>query len=400
MLKKLIVCAFALSFILTAFASCKLNKSNDQNSPNQADNSQAVSVVYQEGVSDTSVAEEIWQSVLYSFDTIAKINSDAEEQAAREIVIGNTNRRISSKANELLEIEREANNCEYPMFLIYSDGNSLACVFDDNAEAKSMLLEYLLENEIPENLFKHSKGVLYVNDIISVQEAKDEVAVSKAWSAIEEKVGSEITKELKALYSLYTDDIISWFANLYEPYVCICDGECKHTQYCDGGGYYYSNSGRNTPGYLPDIESTHQALGWISASGMTGGAHYNTVIPDWMEKQIVRFIKSRQDPNGYFYHPQWSKDAINNNTSRRTRDLQWALSTLEGFGAIPTYDINGVKGDGILYDGTPLSDIAATSSVHLTEKLIASKAVRVSKIISADATLPSYLVDADGMRMK
>ena len=410
MLKKLIVCAFALTFILTAFASCKVKKdesnnlsSSDQNSSNQnasdqADNSQAVSVVYPEGLSDAYVAEEIWRSVLYSFDTITKFNSDAEEQAAREIVIGNTNRRISSKASELLEIEREANNCEYPMFLIYSDGNSLACVFDDNAEARSMLLEYLSENRIPENLFKHSKGVLYVNDIISVQEAKDEVTVSKAWSAIEEKVGSEITKELKALYSLYTDDIISWFANLYEPYVCVCDGECKNTQYCGGGGYYYSNSGRNTPGYLPDIESTHQALGWISASGMTGGAHYNTVIPDWMEKQIVRFIKSRQDPNGYFYHPQWSKDAINNNTSRRTRDLQWALSTLEGFGAFPTYDINGVKGDGILYDGTPLSDIAATSSVHLIEKLIASKAVGVSKIISVDATLPSYLVDADGMR--
>ncbi len=394
MLKKLIACAIALSVILTVFASCKTNKGDG----NDQQNSQAVSVIYSEGASDTSLAEEVWRSVNYEFDLRPRFASDAEAQAGREIVIGNTSRRISAKAFELLETEREKNNCDYPMFLIYSDGNSLAYVFDDNAEASSMLLEYLLENRISENLFKHSKGVIYVNDIVSIQEAKDKVTVANAWSVIENKVGSEITKELKALYSLYTDDIISWFANLYEPNVCICEGECQSTQYCGGGGYYYSNSGRNTPGYLPDIESTHQAIGWISASGMTGGGHYNTVIPDWMEKQIVRFIKSRQDPNGYFYHPQWSKDSINNNTSRRTRDLSWALSTLEGFGAFPTYDINEVKGDGILYDGTPLSDLVATSSAHLTERLIASKVCAVSKVIPTDASLPSYLVDADGMR--
>jgi len=415
MLKKLTVCALALSFILTAFVSCKVNSgaggnqgssdqgssdqgSSDQGSSDQTEKLQTVSVVYRDGAADTSLAEQIWQRVLYAFDNVAKINSDAEEQAAREIVIGITNRRISSKANELLEAEREKNNCEYPMFLIYSDGNSLACVFDEHQEAKNMLLEYLVENGIPEKLFSHTKGVLYVNDIVSFQEEKDEATVSEAWSVVEEKIGSGITEELKALYSLYTDDVISWFANLYEPCVCICDGECKNTQYCGGGGYYYSNSGRNSPGYLPDIESTHQAISWISAAGMTGGAHYNTVIPDWMEKQIVRFLKSRQDPNGYFYHPQWGKDAIDNNTSRRTRDLQWALSTLEGFGASPTYDINGVKGDGILYDGTPLSELVVPSSTHLTKRLTASKAVAVSAVIPTDARLPSYLVDADGMR--
>ena len=53
MLKKLIVCAFALTFILTAFASCKAHKdegnsqnSSNQNGSDQADVSQAVAVVY------------------------------------------------------------------------------------------------------------------------------------------------------------------------------------------------------------------------------------------------------------------------------------------------------------------------------------------------------------------
>lgn len=419
MLKKLIACAIALSVILTAFVSCEINQGEDGNPPSssdQADNSggqqspsdkpddsqvgapQSVAVVYPEGASDTSMANVIWQTVRNEFDGAVYFNSDAKEQSEREIVIGNTSRRISSKAKSLLDTERERSNCDYPMFLIYSDGSSLACVFDDNADARDMLLEYLTENKIPENLFELSKGVIYVNDIVSVQEKKDEITLANAWSVIEEEVGSEITNELKALYSLYSDDIISWFANLYEPCVCVCEGECKNTQYCGGGGYYYSNSGRNTPGYLPDIESTHQALGWISASGMTGGWHYNTVIPDWMEKQVVRFIKSRQDPNGYFYHPQWSKEAINNNTSRRTRDLQWALATLEGFGVAPTYNINDVKGDGILYDGTPISDTTTVSSRHLTERLSASEAICVSKIVNANAALPSYLVDANGMR--
>ncbi|MBO5316202.1 MAG: hypothetical protein J6B48_07230, partial [Clostridia bacterium] len=402
MFKRFLICILALTVLTSVFVSCSHNDTDvtdgNKNPPEKAPTESSVAVVYPEGSSDISIAEEIWSTVVYAFDSVANLNSDAATKADREILIGNTNRRLTAKALELLEEERASSNCEYPMFLIYSDGNSLACVYDESSEAKNMLLSYILENKIPENLFKLSSGLIYVNDIITVQEAEDKVTVANAWDRVENKVGSEITKELRSLYALYTDDIISWFANLYEPYVCICDGECKNTQYCGGGGYYYSNSGRNTLGYLPDIESTHQAISWISASGMTGGAHYNTVIPDWMEKQIVRFLKSRQDPNGYFYHPQWTKESIDNNTSRRTRDLQWALSTLEGFGAFPTYDINGVKGDGILYDGTPLSDIAATSSVHLTEKLIASKAVGVSRIIQIDATLPSYLVDADGMR--
>ena len=411
MLKKLLICVLVLVTLTCVFTSCKGDDGGNNSAPNTGTNTNPgggqqtpdeslpyVSVVYSQGSFDSEVAEKIWTSVLYSFEGLTRLNSDAESEHEREIVVGNTNRRISAKANELLEEYRAKFGYEYPMFLVYSDGNSLACIYDDNEEAKKMLLEYLLNNDIAKNLYELKSGVIYYNDVVSYQDEKDRVVVEEAWNEVEAKVGSEITKELKALYSLYTDDIISWFANLYEPYVCVCDGECQKTQYCGGGGYYYSNSGRNTPGYLPDIESTQQALGWISASGMTGGYHYNTVIPEWMEEQIVRFIKARQDPNGYFYHPQWSKEAIDNNVSRRTRDLSWALSILEGFGYSPTYDINGVEGDGILYDGTPLGDTAPTSLMHLTERLKNSKAYSVSKVVSANSSLPSYLVDADGMR--
>ena len=48
------------------------------------------------------------------------------------------------------------------------------------------------------------------------------------------ELADEIYKSIKNIYELYTDDMISWMANLYDP---------------DTGGLYYSNSARNTIGY-------------------------------------------------------------------------------------------------------------------------------------------------------
>ena len=83
-----------------------------------------------------------------------------------------------------------------------------------------------------------------------------------------------------------------------------------------------------------------------------------------MHAEIVRFIKSMQDPNGFFYHPQWTKELTDSRLSRRARDLRWCTRLLSEFGAKPTYDTpNGVKGDGLDVNGNPVSKIQLTTPI-------------------------------------
>ena len=52
---------------------------------------------------------------------------------------------------------------------------------------------------------------------------------------------------------MYGTKTYEWLAGLWEPEI---------------GGFYYSNSGRDYEGFLPDIESTCQALHQVQTLGM------------------------------------------------------------------------------------------------------------------------------------
>ena len=150
------------------------------------------------------------------------------------------------------------------------------------------------------------------------------------WQELADKTTPELSEAMRELYSLYSDELVDWFAGLYDTEI---------------GGYYYSQSARdnektvfNDKEYLllPDAESTCQALGFWSGTGMaekTGGT-YVSALPDWMKEDIADYIYGLQDPDGYFYHPQWGK---NISLSRRARDFNWSVSMLENFGRKPKY---------------------------------------------------------------
>ena len=150
------------------------------------------------------------------------------------------------------------------------------------------------------------------------------------WQELADKTTPEISLAMRELYSIYSEELIDWFAGLYD---------------IDVGGYYYSQSARdnektvfNDKEYLllPDAESTCQALGFWASTGMAekcGGA-YASALPEWMKKDIANYIYNLQDPDGYFYHPQWGK---NISLSRRARDFNWSLSMLKNLGREPKY---------------------------------------------------------------
>ncbi len=136
----------------------------------------------------------------------------------------------------------------------------------------------------------------------------------------EKTLGKEAVCELRNLYSIYDERMYIWLAGLWQPEI---------------GGFYFSKSGRDTEGFLPDIESTAQALNFIETSGLTLGKSYIEAAPEAMRAALEKFVKGLQDPDdGYFYHPQWGKNII---TARRGRDLSWSLGLLRKLGVKPDY---------------------------------------------------------------
>ena len=148
------------------------------------------------------------------------------------------------------------------------------------------------------------------------------------WKKLAEVVGGEAGENLvaamKDLYAVYTPDVIDWFVSLYDV---------------KEGMYYYSASARDNEEreykgetYLlrPDIESTCQALGFMETSGMADDfdRDLSKALPKWMQDDIANKIYSLQDPDGYFYNPQWGKKVT---LGRRARDLMWSNSILRRF---------------------------------------------------------------------
>ena len=140
---------------------------------------------------------------------------------------------------------------------------------------------------------------------------------------VREAYGDEITNALRSLYDLYDESNYIWLAGLWEPEI---------------GGFYFSEGGRDTEGFLPDIESTVQATRFLEASGLNSSCPGNSTsaaTPERMREKLLSFTRSLQDPeDGYFYHPQWKKRI---STQRRGRDLGWSVSLFREFSEKPLY---------------------------------------------------------------
>ena len=143
-------------------------------------------------------------------------------------------------------------------------------------------------------------------------------------------IGEDGVLAFKSHMDTLGEELFVWLAGLWEPSV---------------GGFYYSNSAREEECFLPDVESTAQALGWMEGCCMFEdyGNDYTKALPPDMLRSILDFVKGLQSSeDGYFYHPQWGKDI---KLSRRSRDLSWALGIIKAMGDVPFYDSpNGVKG--------------------------------------------------------
>ena len=303
---------------------------------------------------------------------------DESEDEGHEIIFGESNRRASERAYRSLKMIDRSSDF-HVRYSVYALGNSLAIAYDDefNAYALNQVVKKLVDEVFAGNKnLKLTSGVVIEGTVSVLEEAKarDAEYEKNAWAAVEEALGSENRALIDALhryYSIYNGEVATWLANLYDPEI---------------GGFYYSNSARDNHGYAPDIESTGQALGFISNMAHLSGANYSSVLSKEILDDIGAYIKSLQDPDGYFYNYQWTK--ISHGTSRLARDLSSAVGILKSVGLKPTYDTPlGDKGDGKVYE---LPDAAV--SVWPTA-LASSTATMVSKVVlTAHA---EYLENAD-----
>ncbi len=318
--------------------------------------------------------------------------TDDNPESSNEFVVGRCNRESSRAAYALLE-QAPRENLFNVRFSIYSAGNSVAIAYDDDAIGYEQYIvntataffesRYVTRGE-PLNL---AAGESYVGsiDLMEYQNNADAMLRSELWSDFERIAGAEAAAVLREKYDeLYSaDGLVNWFANLFDTEI---------------GGFYYSNAARdnydvafNYSRYqlLPDIESTAQALGFINSSGMIlNMGSIKDALPEWMRLAIIKFIKERQDPGGYFYHPQWTHAMVDKELSRRGRDLTNAVSVLEQLGAKPTYETpSGAKGDGLLWDGTPVPVSALTLPIDIP------RAAAVSFVTATASAVPSHLKD-------
>ena len=385
MFKKLIVTVTILTLTVASLAACSLFKKN--NTPNNGPENIEAATLWNVGTSvnvladknaSSDVVNELYSALSYAIEgapTLLPLDSQVGEC---ELLIGNTGREISNRAYEKLDRLDTVEKYD-SRWLILCEEKTVAIVYDDDDEdvALGYAADYFLENCIKENGVSAEAGIV-AKDVFNLKEhfqAIDDVEIEGKWAELEMRAGAEITSAIRGLYEMYSDDMILWMADLYDPAI---------------GGFYYSNSARDTVGYLPDGDSTYQVLALLQGSGAFTDMEQ---IPENIRAEIVKWIKGLQNKNGYFYHPQWGVALTDIRTSRRSRDLSRCVAVLRMFGAKPTYDTpTGVKGDGILADGSvvPQSSLSApitSSAVAAVSKVIATEASKVA--------VPEHLVDKE-----
>ncbi len=366
-------------------------------------------IVIGEGVSE-NLAYNLQSSIDFERGGSKPTNvvSASVEEHKHEIVIGDTDRSISRVAQSHLERIDKSKDSDLA-FLIYSDGFSVAIVFDDDDRrvTEEKAIEYFMDNYVVSELIA-AKGDLYEYSYDIIEDhyrVLDDEYRDNQWEALRkvlpEDIADEFVSAMKSLYGLYSADVVTWFANLYEPNICVCYGlygenECQNTPYCGNAGIYYSNSGRDTIGYLPDLESTSQALGFMESSGMSYmfGNRYKNWLPDDIKMKFGLFAQQLQHEDGFFYHPQWGRDYIINNQkdSRRARDLGHAQNLLGLAGLKPFYTTpTGVEGsnpDTVSY--TDLTAPFGRSTVSAVSKVILT-AGNYAEHLENEKTFREYL---------
>lgn len=383
-MKKSLLLIIMLFVMIGLLVSCsgESDKDNEDNSQtdNGADNGSG-------GDTDISGGDTVWSA---DVDTVVVVNDEqifvlstdltshlykmtekspivrGESQAGRhEIILGRIDgNAISSKAykrlDEYADLEGLA-DLQQSAWLIYAEGGSLAVAYSDTY-SKMEAINYIINNYKAQTFAPKggvlAKNIFSISDKISDLRAEEQAADMEN---IGKLLGADALNSFKKLYGLFDEELYIWLANLWCP---------------DNGGFYYSASARNNEGFLPDLESTGQALNTLVRSGLASAYEdeWAKMLPDSVKAKLLSFAKDMQAEDGYFYHPQWGTSV---NRSRRGRDAGWARTIITNLGGKPNYPY--------------ISDTSVELSSLITRRLNSGSSVQaVSRVVAVAATDEIY----------
>ena len=282
---------------------------------------------------DTTVAAPVREAFYQAYGKMCSVYDDTETASGTLIVLGETSHPATAYAKEQLRKQLSSSSyddaggyiiCEY-------EGNVAVwwtSVYFADAAIGRLIDDYVAKKAVP---LAASHKYSEVDSTLAFRKAQELAHRDSLFAEVSEELGADVALSLRKLYDLYDDGLYKWMANLYDPGV---------------GGYYYANSALENGGYLPDLESTKQALAFLMDSGMLnsyGGnmKALNSALPVEMRDSLIGFVHSLQSSyDGYYYHPQWPAVA-----DSRSRDVNWAVQILEAFGEKPLYTTStGVQG--------------------------------------------------------
>lgn len=378
--------------MMLAFSSCKKKPSTEEPSTENESESEApveqsnclwspkteTSIVFDDDF-DNDLILAISDHIYSVAGIFANFSKEADPTGnSRELIIGKIDSEVSRLAYEALEEKLDLQGAgEYSGFVIYGLNNSVAIAYTDAYVQDDAF--YALTELFADDVAEVKKGILYSEcekTTAFIAEKRNEL-LSERFDELEEKLPEETVTALRNLYSsYYNEDLYIWAANLYDPEL---------------GAFYYSNSARNTEGFLPDLESTSQLLGYLLIrSGILVDYEndYTKAFSDEMLEKLANFVLDMQsEEDGFFYHPQWETDIT---LSRRGRDLKWATTILKALKVAPYYDTpDGLKGS----IGAP----GGVASVSLTESLRKSTVSAVSKVVPTSA-IPTHMKSEEAFK--
>ncbi len=356
-MKKLLTLVLMLVVFTTALVSCDFSGNSEKLWSTQFD-----TVIVADATADDvkPIVNHVYNLTMKSPALVAPSTAKADH----EIVIGDVGRDISdsaySKFDRFVDVDSIADEGQ-SAYLIYAEGGSIAIAYSD-IYARDAAITYVVENLTTVDVAPKGTLVRKMFNTLDFIDAYREAQREQQFAELEETLGIPATEMLKNIYSLYGSDLYIWLANLYDP---------------DIGGFYYSNSARDNEGYLPDIESTVQALHIIDNSELSVkyANGWVDLLSDEMKAEMLAFAKGLQSAtDGYFYHPQWGTSI---GSSRLGRDHGWARELIDSLGAEPLYP----------YGADRKSSTSAASKL-LTAELKSSDAVAAAaKAVSSKVSL-------------
>ena len=298
--------------------------------------------------SSTDGAAELISDAVTNGLTSGRVENASAVDTSRwdvHIIIGMSDDAVSKRAYEKLDEIRSDKMFSESKYVIYAEDGKIAVAYDENIYTDIQPSRFAALDLVSELVFENGRAEMYDGqtiigevDLIAEQEKLDVVEEEGYWQTLlaaaiskyGEEGGAAIVDALRTYYSVRSDGLITWYANLYDPGI---------------GGFYASATGKLYDGFLPPIETTGQLLGHLVSLNLMSSKKAG--LPHQITAQVVYYIKSCQSSNGYFYNPQMTKADTDNALVRRGRDLSRCTSLLADFGVKPTYNTPaGVAGDG------------------------------------------------------